>query len=86
MDTVTIEENGKAYRFLIPASAGGAIEFFPAGYDGEYYAVQDYKDGEAKEYVTGGVPAHTQRGGSLPCALLVFQTGEVVKGKEVRMK
>lgn len=90
METVMIEEDGQWYKFVIPASADGAIDFFPAGYTGQYYAVQHFMEGGKRERVentASGFPDHDQCvGGVLPDAYLVFQSGETVKGKRVKMR
>jgi hypothetical protein len=91
METIMIEEDGQWYKFVIPASADGAIDFFPAGYTGQYYAVQRFMEGgtswEHHGSAASGFPAHDQCvGGTLPDAYLVFQSGETVKGKRVKMR
>jgi hypothetical protein len=87
METIIIEDEGKWWKFVIPASAGGWIEFFPAGYSGRFYGVQGCKDGEFLEHVDGkgGGPDHDQYSGSLPVAYIWFSDETVVKGKAVKL-
>jgi hypothetical protein len=88
METMIVLDNGEWWKFEIPASAGGCIEFIENGYEGRYYAIQDYKDGEVIDHVTktfGGGPPHTQRSGKTNAAYLVWQSGEVIKGKRVKL-
>jgi hypothetical protein len=87
METMMVEDNGKWWKFVIPASAGGCVEFVEEGYTGSFYAIQDYKDGEVTEQVDSkgwGGPAHAQRSGKTNAAYLVWQSGEVIKGKQVK--
>lgn len=88
VETIIVKDGVEWWKFDIPVSAGGCVEFVENGYTGEFYAIQDYKDGVQGEFVDSkgwGGPEHYKRSGKTNAAYLVWQSGEVIKGTRVKM-